>query len=94
MTWPVIAHWHGEWRTDGFLLTVGGLKAKAAEWQAEHDKLKAVRAAAREEQKRRTEEEERRTLQALQQKYEKRAAAPLTRRRAALGGISATSQSS
>jgi hypothetical protein len=27
---PVLAHWHGQWRTDGFATTVGELKAKAA----------------------------------------------------------------
>jgi len=27
---PVLAHWHGHWRTDGFAMTVGLLKAKAA----------------------------------------------------------------
>jgi hypothetical protein len=27
---PVLAHWHGQWRTDGFATTVGQLKAKAA----------------------------------------------------------------
>lgn len=26
---PVLAHWHGEWRTDGFATTVGELKDKA-----------------------------------------------------------------
>jgi hypothetical protein len=26
---PVVAHWHGEYRTDAFRLTVGELKAKA-----------------------------------------------------------------
>jgi hypothetical protein len=26
---PVLVHWHGERRTDGFALTVGELKAKA-----------------------------------------------------------------
>jgi hypothetical protein len=29
---PVLAHWHGEWRTDGFATTVGELKARAAVW--------------------------------------------------------------
>ncbi|WP_158815639.1 hypothetical protein [Methylocapsa sp. S129] len=29
---PVIANWHGERRTDAFLLTVGDLKAKALEF--------------------------------------------------------------
>jgi hypothetical protein len=29
---PVIAHWHGERRTDAFLSTVGELKAKADAW--------------------------------------------------------------
>ena len=31
---PVIAHWHGEQRTDAFLVTVGILKRKAAAWPA------------------------------------------------------------
>jgi hypothetical protein len=26
---PVLAHWHGEWRTDGFATTIAELKAKA-----------------------------------------------------------------
>lgn len=30
---PVIANWHGERRTDAFLLTVGELKAKATEFK-------------------------------------------------------------
>jgi hypothetical protein len=29
---PVIANWHGEWRTDAFLLTIGDLRAKAQEF--------------------------------------------------------------
>jgi hypothetical protein len=28
---PVLAHWHGQYRTDGFATTVGELKAKAKE---------------------------------------------------------------
>ena len=28
---PVIAHWHGQYRTDAFLSTVGELRQKAAE---------------------------------------------------------------
>jgi hypothetical protein len=32
---PVIAHWHGERRTDAFLSTVGDLAAKAALFDAE-----------------------------------------------------------
>lgn len=28
---PVLAHWHGEYRTDGFSTTVGELKSKALE---------------------------------------------------------------
>ena len=32
---PVIAHWHGEWRTDAFPSTVGELKAKAEAWAQE-----------------------------------------------------------
>ena len=31
---PVLAHWHGQWRTDGFATTVGELKAKAREFGA------------------------------------------------------------
>ena len=31
---PVIAHWHGQYRTDAFLTTVGDLVAKAQEWAA------------------------------------------------------------
>lgn len=27
---PVLAHWHGSYRTDGFAMTVGSLKAAAA----------------------------------------------------------------
>jgi hypothetical protein len=34
---PVIAHWHGEWRTDAFPSTVGELRAKAEAWA--QDKL-------------------------------------------------------
>jgi hypothetical protein len=26
---PVLAHWHGQWRTDAFATTVGELKTKA-----------------------------------------------------------------
>jgi hypothetical protein len=26
---PVLAHWHGEWRTDGFATTIGELRIKA-----------------------------------------------------------------
>jgi hypothetical protein len=26
---PVLAHWHGQWRTDGFATTVGELRGKA-----------------------------------------------------------------
>jgi hypothetical protein len=29
---PVLAHWHGQWRTDGFATTVGELKSKACEF--------------------------------------------------------------
>jgi hypothetical protein len=32
---PVVAHWHGEWRTDAFPSTVGELKAKADVWAQE-----------------------------------------------------------
>jgi hypothetical protein len=32
---PIIAHWHGERRTDAFLSTVGELKAKADAWVLE-----------------------------------------------------------
>jgi hypothetical protein len=32
---PVIAHWHGERRTDAFLSTVGELSAKAEAWAQE-----------------------------------------------------------
>jgi hypothetical protein len=32
---PVIAHWHGERRTDAFLSTVGELQAKAEAWVQE-----------------------------------------------------------
>ena len=27
---PVVAHWHGQWRTDGFAMTVGELRRLAA----------------------------------------------------------------
>jgi hypothetical protein len=33
---PVLAHWHGNWRTDGFATTVGELKKKAKEEFAGH----------------------------------------------------------
>jgi hypothetical protein len=29
---PVLAHWHGQYRTDGFSTTVAELKAKAKEF--------------------------------------------------------------
>lgn len=29
---PVVAHWHGHYRTDGFAMTVGELKVKAREF--------------------------------------------------------------
>lgn len=32
---PVLAHWHGERRTDGFRLTVGALKALAEQHEME-----------------------------------------------------------
>jgi hypothetical protein len=31
---PVLAHWHGQWRTEGFATTIGELKAKAREFGA------------------------------------------------------------
>ena len=31
---PVVAHWHGQYRTEAFVTTVGELLAKAGEWQA------------------------------------------------------------
>jgi hypothetical protein len=31
---PVLAHWHGERRTDGFSMTVSLLEKKANEWQS------------------------------------------------------------
>jgi hypothetical protein len=31
---PVVAHWHGEHRTDGFDMTVGSLKDLAVKWEA------------------------------------------------------------
>jgi hypothetical protein len=33
---PVIAHWHGQYRTEAFSSTVGELAAKATEWGAAH----------------------------------------------------------
>ena len=36
---PVLAHWHGERRTDGFATTVGMLKAKALVWLNDNEPL-------------------------------------------------------
>jgi len=32
---PVLAHWHGEYRTDGFALTVGELSQLVTNWTKE-----------------------------------------------------------
>ena len=29
---PVVANWHGQWRTDAFSTSVGELREKAKEW--------------------------------------------------------------
>ena len=31
---PVLAHWHGQYRTEGFAMTVAELKAKAEEYES------------------------------------------------------------
>jgi hypothetical protein len=36
---PVLAHWHGQHRTDGFAMTVGMLKAKALVWVNDNEPL-------------------------------------------------------
>jgi hypothetical protein len=36
---PVLAHWHGQHRTDGFAMTVGVLKAKALVWLNDNEPL-------------------------------------------------------
>jgi hypothetical protein len=35
----VLAHWHGQHRTDGFATTVGALKKLAKEWMSVDRKL-------------------------------------------------------
>lgn len=39
---PVLAHWHGQYRTDGFGMTVGMLKAKAVLWAKINNDPKAL----------------------------------------------------
>jgi|KBSSwiStaDraftv2_1062776.scaffolds.fasta_scaffold16179_10 hypothetical protein len=38
---PVVAHWHGEWRTDAFLSSVAQLTTKAEAWAQEKALSKA-----------------------------------------------------
>jgi hypothetical protein len=33
---PVLAHWHGQWRTDGFATSIGELREMARAWEVTH----------------------------------------------------------
>jgi len=50
----VIACWHGQWKTDGFLTTVGELRAKAGPIVEKHEREKKRRAADRKAEKQKT----------------------------------------